>query len=430
MTRAALAVAAATMASLGFIGTPVHAATSSGCGGTHWVGAWAAAPAHAAFPGFAEQSLRMIVHPHYGGDSVRLRLTNRFGSQPVTFGAVTVGKRAADAAVEPGSNRQVSFGGRSSVTLPPHTEMLSDPVGLRVEAFTDLAVSIYVRGAAAHATKHPLAMQTSYYTPLGSGDHTGSDDGSAFTKETGSWYFLAGVDVAAPRGVGAVVALGDSITDGKVSTGGTVLQDDPAAIGVNGRYPDVLARRLAARPGPSRMSVLNAGISSNRVASDGLLPDMGPSAVSRLDADVLAQSGVTDVIVMEGTNDLGMTLLPSARDVIDGLDHIVRRLRASGMNVLLGTIPPAGGALVPHGTPFANAARVEVNTWIRTRPYGVELVDFDRALRDPTRTSRLRPDYDSGDQLHPSMAGYRAMASTVDLASLRGNSCTADERTT
>lgn len=425
MRRSAFASLAAAI--LALAASPVQAVATepAACGGTHWVGAWGAAPADAALPGFAEQSLRMIVHPHYGGDSLRLRLSNRFGSRPVTFGAVAVGKRSSGAALAPGTNRRVTFGGRFAVTLPARTEVLSDPVPLRFGAFTDLAVSMHVRGVSGPATEHPLAVQTSYTTALGSGDHTGSENGAAFTEQVSAWYFLAGIDVRASRGAGSVVALGDSITDGSVSTGGNPLMEDPAVRGSNGRYPDVLARRLDAMPGPLRLSVVNAGIAGNRVVSDGFFPSGGPSAVSRLDADVLAQAGVTDVIIMAGTNDLGMTPLPSADNVIDGLDHLVRRLHANGLNVLLGTIPPAGGAFPMYGTAVADVQRVKVNAWIRSRPYGVGVADFDEALRDPGAPDRLHPDYDSGDHLHPNLAGYRVMAQAVDLVALRGSRCNA-----
>lgn len=402
---------------------PLSPAQGADCGGSHWVGAWSTAPGDAVTTGFVDQTLRMIVHPHLGGDRLRLRLTNRFGSQPVAFGDVFVGRRATGADIVAGTNQRVTFGGRSVVTLPARTDVVSDPVQLAFPAFSDLAVSLYARGATGPATEHALAIQTSYLTGAGSGSHSASEDGAAFSETTSSWFFLEGIDVAAPRGVGSVVTLGDSITDGFVSTGGVAVVEDTSVRGTNGRYPDNLARRLAGLPGPTRLAVLNAGIGGNRVVSDGFIPRMGPSAVSRLGEDVLAQPGVTDVIVMEGTNDLGMTPLPSADEVIAGLDYIVHRLQAAGLNVLLGTIPPADGALPGHGTPMANAERNRVNDWIRSGPHGVDVVDFHQALRDPANADRLRADYDSGDHLHPNLAGYRAMAETIDLDQLVGPVC-------
>lgn len=399
------------------------AATGPDCGGSHWVGAWSMSPTDGAPEGFVGQTLRIVVNPHAGGEQLRLRLTNRFGTQPVTFGDAYVGLRATGASVVPGTNQRVSFGGQHAVTVPARGDVVSDPVALTFDAYSDLAVSLHASGSTGPATRHALAVQNNYLTAAGSGSHAAAEGDSAFTGTTSSWFFLEGVDVEARRTVGSVVALGDSITDGLVTTGSPPAED-PTVRGTNGRYPDNLARRLDQLPGPSRLSVLNAGITGNRVLSDGIPPRRGPSAISRLDADVLAQAAVTDVIVMEGTNDIGGAAVPSADAVIAGLDHIVRRLQAAGLNVLLGTIPPAGGFTGGgHGSPEAIAERNRVNEWVRTRPHGAHVVDFHQALRDPANPDRLLPAYDSGDHLHPNLAGYRVMADTVELGHLEGTGC-------
>lgn len=219
------------------------------CGGSHWVGAWSAAPSGATDPGFAEQTLRMVVHPHIGGQELRLRLTNRLGAEPVTFGAIYVGLRVSGAEVAAGTNHAVTFGGRVTVTVPAGSAVVSDPVSLTFAVGDDLAISMYARGATGPATEHDDAVQESFVSPSGSGNHAAEENGTAFTSTVTSWFFLEGLDVLAPRSVGAVVAFGDSITDGYVWGGVAAIDTgDPDALGKNGRYPDHLASRLQAQP--------------------------------------------------------------------------------------------------------------------------------------------------------------------------------------
>jgi len=211
--------------------------------------------------------------------------------------------------------------------------------------------------------------------------------------------------VRAPRRVGAVVALGDSITDGF-----------PAPFDGNGRYPDLLARRLVAAGGPP-LAFQNEGISGNEVLRSGALPMFGPSLLARLNADTLDQAGVSIVILMEGTNDIGVPPAPSAAQVIAGLQEVIMRLRDAGLRVIIGTLPPCKDfALALHGTPEAIAKRNQINDWIRTGADADGVVDFHAVLRDPADPDRLLPVYDSGDHLHPSPAGYAAMAEAVDLS--------------
>jgi lysophospholipase L1-like esterase len=273
--------------------------------------------------------------------------------------------------------------------------VLSDPLTGSVAAQQDLAVSIYVRGAAGTVTGHNLAMQTSYVSTAG--NHAGEDVADAFTTQVSNWYWLAGLDVSEPSPVSSVVALGDSITDGYGSTPNT-----------NNRWPDVLARRLLALPKARQMGVLNEGISGNKILSDGA----GVSTEARLDRDVLAQPGVRTVILLEGINDLsgGAT----AEQVIAGDRQLIARAHAAGKCILGGTLTPFGNAGAVE-----KAAVVTVNRFIRTSGEFDGVVDFNAAVRDPAHPDRMLPIYDSGDSLHPGDAGYTAMGSAVPLAELR-----------
>jgi lysophospholipase L1-like esterase len=340
---------------------------------------------------------------------VRLRFTNRYSPSPVRLDRVAVGLSRSGAALVAGTNRRVTFRSRRSVSIARGGAAISDPVRLRFRAFRDLAVSVYLDAGTASATAHPLSHQASH---LAQGDHAADARGTAFTRVLGSWPLLAGLDVMAPRSRGAVVAFGDSITDGF-----------PGGGGPNRRYPDFLARRLLRAGSP--LSVLNAGISGNRILEDAPpdLPIYGPSALSGLGRDVPSGAGVSAVILLEGINDIGRSEA-SAEQVVGGLRRMAARLRRRGLEVLLGTITPSGGSTQgEYGSAATNATRLTVNRWIRRgRPAG-RVVDFDAALRDAADPGRLAPRYDSGDHLHPNGAGYRRMAAAVRLRDLRGPSC-------
>ena len=381
------------------------------CRGSHWLGVWVSSPSDALGPPFVDQSLRLVVNPTLGGHRVRVRLSNRFGSQPVHFASAFIARRASGAALVPRSSRRLRFSRRRSVAIPAGGEVVSDDVAFRFAAFQDLAVSVHVRGTSGVPSEHFLAFQTSYASGSGSGDHAKDTSAAAFTRKLGNWPYLAAVEVKAAKTMGGVVAVGDSITDGV-----------GAPPDSNRRYPDFLARRLATAGRPLAAAVQNAGISGNQVLTDGP-PIYGRSLLTRLDADVIALAGARVVILMEGTNDLGASPPATADAVIAGLQTIVARLHTAGLRVLLGTQTPAKGALTPHGAPAAIAARNQINDWIRTGGDADGVVDFHLALRDPNDPDRFRPEYDSGDHLHPSSAGYEAMADAVDLSLLGSSTC-------
>ncbi len=396
------------------------ARSATPCPRPHWVGSWMTSPSDASARALTDQTLRMIVSPHLGGQRLRVRVSNRFGTTSVTLGPVRIGRRGQGAALAPGSPRTVRFGGHSTVTIPAGREAVSDPVNMRITAFAPLAVSVSVTGTVAAPTEHAITRQTSYLSPAGSGDHTGDIGAAAFTEPTATgrssgWYFLDGIDVQAPAITGALVTFGDSITDGYRSAGAG---EDLGTGEDNARYPDFLAHRLARANVP--LSVLNAGISGNRINEDGYLPAFGPSGRSRLRADALDRAGVTGVLVLEGINDVGLTPSP-ASDVIAGLRHLLRQVHTAHRRAIVGTlVPSAGYGLTTYGSEQADEIRRTINTWIRTRSGADAVVDFDRALRDPEHPSRLAAAFDSGDHLHPSAAGYRAMAGAVPMSALGG----------
>jgi lysophospholipase L1-like esterase len=384
------------------------------CTAEHWVGTWIADPSDALDPGLVDQTVRLIVTPHLGGQALRLHYSNRFGTKPVTIARTSIGLSQSGATVAPGSNRPVTFGGQASVTLAAGGEAVSDPVSLSFAPFEKLDVSLYVPTASGPSTEHLDGQQTSYASPPNSGDHTTDYSGGAFTIPTTERYYLDGLDVQALGSVGAVIALGDSITDGE---GGPPNRDD--------RYPDDLARRLLATPGTAGLTALDAGISGNRILTDAQAYGAGQSALDRLESDVIGEPGASDVIVLEGINDIGAAGA-TAPEIIAGLERLVSRLHAAGMQVLLGTLTPIGGIkLKGYGTSQAEATRLAVNAFIRAPNDADGYVDFDRALRDPSDPSRLNPAFDSGDHIHPNTAGRQAMADAVDLASLRAPRCTA-----
>jgi lysophospholipase L1-like esterase len=352
--------------------------------------------------GLENQTVRDIVHTSAGGRAVRLRLTNRLGDAPVTFDAVRVGLRAAGPALVPGSNRPVTFAGRTRVTIADHAEVVSDPVALAVAPGTDVAISLFSAAPTGPPTAHSLAQQTNF---IAAGDAT-ADGGAAFTTTFGSWYFISELDVVGdPRVSSSIVALGDSITDGAGTTPDT-----------NRRWPDQLARLLRGRVG-----VANAGIIGNNVHESSLC--FGLNAIARLETDVFSRAGVRDVVFLEGINDIThpdtpeprfpcLTKIPiSAEGLIEQYEQVIDRVHAEGLRIYGGTLTPSIGW--PSFTPAMEVKRQQVNDWIRTSGAFDAYIDFDAVVRDPADPGRLAPQYDSGDHLHPSDAGALAMARAV-----------------
>ena len=363
-----------------------------------WVGTWAASPSGAAADrSFQNQTLREAVHVSIGGTQVRVRLTNRFGDAPLKIGGAAVAVRSSGARARPGTDRTLTFGGSRSIVIPPHADVYSDPVVLRVPPLSDLLIDVYLPGPTGPATQHELAFGTNYDA---SGNHAGGDD-AAFARTGTSWYFLDGVDVAGTAARGAVVALGDSITDG---AGGK--RD------ANDRWTDFLAARLQALPENLRLGVLDAGISGNRILLSD--PSYGPGALERLNDDVLSLTGVHAVMVYLGINDIQQT--PHQYDaarIEQGLRQIALQLHAHGLRVVGCTITPYEGWLTYD--PRGERVRQTVNAFIRRSGIFDAVVDFDAAVRDPSDPARLLPRYDSGDHLHPNAAAHRVMAAIIDL---------------
>lgn len=375
-----------------------------------WVGTWAASPmlANGGFTvrPFAAVTLREIAHISNGGDQVRIRFTNEFGLDGLTIGNVHVALSAGGSAIKEGTDKAVTFGGESSVRIPPGAAMYSDPVALTAPALADVAVSFYVPSQVMRGeTYHAFADQTNY---VADGDVAGAVTLPA-AKEMQSWYFLDGIDVNATPGARAIVTLGDSITDGAHST-----------VNENRRWPDVLAARLKQDASLENVSVLNEGIGGNRVLND----QAGPSALARLDRDVLAQNGVRYVIVLESINDIGrLARLTAFEDDINaqmleqGLKQIADAAHQHGIKAFGATLTPYGGA--GYSSEKGEQVRKAVNEWIRTSGTFDGVVDFDQITRDPQNPDKFNPLYDSGDHLHPSDAGYKAMGEGIDLKLFR-----------
>jgi lysophospholipase L1-like esterase len=389
-------------------GLSAHPAAFAGQGNQHWVGTWSTAmhPPDAGFgitnAGFNNQTLRQIVHTSVGGEQVRVKLSTN-GASALVIGAAHIALRDAGDAIVPGSDRTLTFSGNPVITIPPGAQILSDPVNLNVPALGDLAVSIFVPGITGPATWHFEALQTSYISPPG--DFTASAVMPVGTTTTQAWFWLAAVEVVASKQTGAIVCLGDSITDGTASTPDT-----------NNRWPNHLARRLIAQPGNHKMGVLDEGIAGNRILQDII----APNALARLDRDVLTQTGVTHVIVLEGINDIGFGAfgftVPTADEIIAGHQQLIERAHAGGLKIYGATLTPFEGTPFPgYFTPAGEAKRQEVNAWIRTSGEYDAVIDFDLVTRNPNDPTFLLPAYDSGDHLHPSDAGYEAMGNAIDL---------------
>jgi lysophospholipase L1-like esterase len=375
--------------------------------GQHWVGTWAAAPAPAeGVVGFNNHTLRMHPRVSIGGERVRVRISNAYGNRPLALGGARVALRDKGAGIVSGTDRKLTFGGSDRTAIAAGAVAYSDPVDLAVKPLADLAVSLHLpcEVLANFAITGRYARQTNYVSPPGD-----------FTRETvmpvgnltDQWFFLCGVDVLAPADAGGVVAFGDSLTDGNIST-----------IDAFCRWPDQLARRLVQRGGRP-VGVMNNGLGGNRILYDL----RGDSGLRRFDRDVLSQPGVTHVIVMLGTNDLRNRWAKPEEEVtgeqmIAGLQQMVVRAHSRGLKIIGATLTPFGNEtyMANAWNPTREQHRVALNAWIRESNAFDGVVDFDAALRDPEIPTQMRGVDDCGDGLHPSDSGYCKLGDAIDLA--------------
>lgn len=395
-----------------FLVTATAYGRNGGEAATRWVGSWAAAqqlvePGNALNPeDLQDATLRQIVHLSLGGAEIRLRLSNRFGTTPLHLTAVHVAKPLSPSVgkIAPASDKAVTFSGLPDVTIPPHADYVSDPVSFPVSALADVAITLHTDMAPVEETGHPGSRATSYITH---GNLVSSLDLPG-AKTVEHWYFIAGIDVAAAQDASAIVVLGDSITDGHGAT-----------TNGNDRWTDVLAQRLSTQPSTRNLAVLNQGIGGNHLLTDGL----GPNALARFDHDVITQPGIRYLIVLEGVNDIGLLarngeLSRREHDVLvqrilAAYEQILARAHAHDIKVIGATIMPFVGSTYYHPGPSSEADRQSVNEWIRTPGHFDAVIDFDKIARNPEHYEQLLPSSDSGDHLHPSPAGYAAMAQAV-----------------
>jgi lysophospholipase L1-like esterase len=380
--------------------------TAASAAAGHWVAVWQGPPQLTEprnlppAPGLAGSTLRQTIRVSLAGSQWRFRVSNEFGDGPLAISAMRIAHGVAGRdSVNAASDVAVTFRGRAGITIAAGQAATSDVVTFDATAFSDLAVSMYVSAAPAGVTGHPGSRTTSY---LVAGNHV-SDWMLPTASKTEHWYLLSRADVSAPASAAAVVVLGNSIADGRGS--GTDKND---------RWPDNLARRLRANTATRNVSVLNAGIGGNSVVRGGL----GPPALQRFERDVLDQPSIRWLIVSEGVNDIGGSRPDSAaflsQQLIAAYKDMIARAHARGLTVYGATILPFGGSF--YWSAEHEQVRQTVNAWIRGSRDFDAVIDFDRAVRDPTDWSRLRSDLDGGDHLHPNETGYRAMADFVDLA--------------
>jgi len=409
LRRASVVVPSLFLLALAFLSPPsLGAPSANNKKSKHWVGTWASSPQLADsteqhVPGFVDCTLRQIIHVSVGGAKIRVRLSNAFGKTALTIASVHVAKAAANGAIQPASDTPLTFDEQSSVTIPSGALVYSDPVNFDLASLSDLAVTIYVRNPPDGITAHNGSRTTSYFT---SGEAVSATILPS-VQSVDHWYFLNGVDVESGEASAAVAVLGDSITDGRNST-----------TNGNGRWPDDLARRLQANKHTRGVGVLNQGIGGNRLLRDGL----GTNAQARFDRDILAQTGVRWLVVLEGVNDIGTCkagcdMESLAKEIIGAYQQIITRAHSKNIRVYGATITAFGGS--SYATPQAEQARQTVDNWIRTGGRFDAVIDFDAVTRDPNDPSRLSQQSDSGDHLHPADAGYKAMGDSIDLKLFR-----------
>lgn len=379
-----------------------------------WVGSWATSqqipePQNALpIDDMRDMTMRQIVHLSLGGSALRVHLSNAFGSEPLHFTSVHIARPVSTGApqIDPASDRALSFSGMPDVIVPAGAEYVSDPIEYAVAPLSNVTVTFHLDSPPMGETGHPGSRATSYYVH---GDFVSAPN-LVDAKHVEHWYQVSAIDVRSGPTAASIVVLGDSITDGHGAT-----------TNGNDRWTDVLAERLQDSPATRNLGVLNQGIGGNHLLTDGL----GPNVLARLDRDVLAQTRVRYVIVLEGVNDLGGLTreaeVPAAAHaalvhrILAAYEQIILRAHAHGLAVYGATILPFVGANYYHPPATTEADRQAINSWIRAAGHFDSVIDFDKTTRDPQQPERLLPAYDSGDHLHPSAAGYRAMGEAVPL---------------
>lgn len=397
-----------------FLGLPVLPAAAPSAAGTHWIASWGAAqqipePQNSLSAEDLDHGvLRQLVHLSLGGSTLRIRLSNAFGTTPLRIDSVHIARAVSPttSVIETATDRVVHFSGQDSVIIPAGAEYVSDPVTLTMPPLSTLAITLSIPVAPEQQTGHPGSRATTYVAHLVPASV--SEMPHAHTVE--HWYFLAGVDVAATAPEASIIALGDSITDGHAAT-----------TNGNDRWTDGLAARLQANLATRSLGVVNVGIGGNHLLTDGL----GPNALARFDRDVLARPGVKYVILLEAINDLGaLSRKPDATAaehadlvarLIASYQQIILRAHAAGLTIYGATLTPWLGSDYYHPDSASEADRKALNDWIRTPGHFDAVIDFDRAVRDPANPGHMLPALDSGDHLHPSPAGYKAMADSISL---------------
>lgn len=387
----------------GLLLAPVAPAAEPG----RWISTWSAAPDQAG-PALKPQTIRQTMRASAGGQQVRVRLSNLFGTAPLTIGSVHVALAADGAAIRAGTDRRLSFGGQAGVTIPAGQSVLSDSMPMTVAPLQPLAVSLYLPQGSEAPTLHGFGLQTVHFAD-------GVDATSAPTlprhEADDSRYFVTDIEVSAiGEPARTLVALGDSVTDGVGSTTDT-----------SNRWTDALAERLQGQAATASIGVANVGIAGNRILRDGVDPYIGPSALARLERDVMSKPNLRWIILLEGINDITAAEMlpspedqPSAQRIIDGMKAVIQRAHAGGVSIVGATLLPRTGTTgIWTQTAQAEAKRQAVNEWIRHGKAFDAVLDFDRVVQDPEHPERLRAEFDSGDHCHPNDAGYRAMAAAV-----------------